>query len=109
MGKEVIVSGIKGESVSLLHSLFRIYTNPVSSGVNLNIEVRQAEEGYFILQLLDQSGHIIYRQEIWIDADAGVLNLEIPPVPGGIFFLTLTSKKSGQKFSERIVFQKNMI
>lgn len=84
---------------------FKLFPNPVISGTNLNIEWNQTEEGYYTLQLLNQSGQSVYQKEIWIDTDARLLNIDIPFVPAGSYFISLTSRKSGKRFKEKIILQ----
>lgn len=85
--------------------IFKVSPNPLPSGSNLNIELKQTEEGYYSLQLLNQSGQSVHQQEIWIDAEARLLNIDIPGVAAGSYFLALTNKKSGKKFTEKIIIQ----
>jgi hypothetical protein len=84
---------------------FKVFPNPVESGSSLNIEVKQAEEGYYTIQLLNQSGQSIHQQEIWIDAEARLLSIDVPAVPAGSYILTLINKKSGRKSSDKIIVQ----
>lgn len=84
---------------------FKVFPNPVPSGSNLTIEWGQREEGYYSLQLLNQSGQPVHQQEIWIDAAARLLNVDIPSVATGNYFLVLANKKTGKKFTEKIVIQ----
>jgi hypothetical protein len=84
---------------------FKIYPNPVLSGTSLNIEWKQTEEGYYSLQLLNQSGQVAHRQEIWIDAEARLLSIDVPFISAGSYFLVLTNKKTSKKFSEKIIVQ----
>jgi hypothetical protein len=84
---------------------FKVYPNPVETGTSLNIELKKAEEGYYDLQLFNLSGQIAYQQDIWIDLEARVLNIDIPSVAAGSYFLTLTNKNSGKKFSEKVIIQ----
>lgn len=83
----------------------KIFPNPVISGTSLAIEWTQKEEGYYSSQILNQSGQVIHRQEIWIDAEAGILSFDVPFISSGNYFLLITSKKSGKKFSEKIIIQ----
>jgi hypothetical protein len=85
--------------------LFKIFPNPVPSGSNLSIEWKQTEEGYYTLQLLNQSGQSVHQQEIWIDAAARLLNIDIPSIAKGSYFLSIANKKTGKKFTEKIVIQ----
>ena len=84
---------------------FSVYPNPVSAGTNLNIEWRQTEEGYYLLDLIDQSGKSIHRQEVWIDAEARLLSIDIPVVAAGTYYLQITNKNSGKHFTEKIIIQ----
>ena len=85
--------------------VLNVFPNPVEAGTSLNIELKQAEEGYYKVQLLNQSGQSVHQQEIWIDAEARLLNIDIPIVAAGSYFLALTNKKSGKRFTEKIIIQ----
>jgi Secretion system C-terminal sorting domain len=85
--------------------IFKVFPNPVSSGANLNIELKKTEEGYYTLELLNQSGQSVHMQEIWIDAEARLLNIDLPSFAAGIYFLVLTNKKSERKVTEKIIIQ----
>jgi protocatechuate 3,4-dioxygenase beta subunit len=87
------------------NQLFKVFPNPVSSGTGLTIEWNQRTEGYFTLQLLNQAGQQAYQQELWIDAEARLLSIDIPTVAPGTYFIVFTNKKSGKKFSDKIVVQ----
>ena len=82
-----------------------IYPNPVHSGAPLNFSFKNHDESYYQLQLLNQSGQSIHHQDIWIDAEARVLSMDIPFVAAGSYFLVLSNKKSGKRFTEKIIVQ----
>lgn len=84
---------------------FNTFPNPVKSGASLTIEGKQTEEGYYSLQLLNQLGQSAHQQEICIDAEARISNVDIPPVTAGSYFLVLINKKTGKKFTEKIIVQ----
>ena len=84
---------------------FRVFPNPVSSGANLTIEWIETDEGYYNFQLLNQSGQQAHQQQLWIDAKARLLSIDVPLVAAGSYFLILTNKKTGKKFSEKIIIQ----
>jgi CarboxypepD_reg-like domain len=86
-------------------AIFKVSPNPVSSGANLNIEVNKVKEGYYTIVLINQSGQSVYRKEIWIDTEAGLLSIEVPSVAAGNYFLEMTNKKSGERFTEKIILQ----
>ncbi|RYG33987.1 MAG: carboxypeptidase regulatory-like domain-containing protein, partial [Chitinophagaceae bacterium] len=83
---------------------FTLFPNPVSSGSSLNIELLQKiTEGYYLLRLVNTSGSELFRKEIWIDADARVMNIELPPVSVGNYFLSLKEKNTGKDFVEKLL------
>lgn len=84
---------------------FKIFPNPVDAGTNLSIEWKQTEEGYYTLQLLSELGQSVYQQEIWIDAEAKLLSIDVPQVTSGNYFLVFTNKKTGKKFTEKLIIQ----
>lgn len=84
---------------------FKVFPNPIQSGASLNIEWKQPEEGEYMLQLFNQSGQLIFNKAMWIDKDARVLNLEIPNVAAGNYFLRMTNKPSGKSYSEKIIIE----
>lgn len=87
-------------------SNFKIFPNPVTAGTNLNIEVKEKiKEGYYTLDLINQSGQSVYQREIWIDEEARLLNIDVPVVKTGNYFITITNKKSGKRFTEKLIIQ----
>jgi CarboxypepD_reg-like domain/Secretion system C-terminal sorting domain len=96
-----LITGAKSNN----QSNFNLFPNPLPAGSALNIEWKATEEGYYQLQLINQSGQQVHQQEIWIDAAAKVLNLDIPTVAAGSYFLALINKKTGKKFTEKLIIQ----
>jgi hypothetical protein len=83
----------------------KIFPNPARSGTSINIEWKQSETGYYLLQLLNPSGQLVFTKEIWIDEEARVLNLPLPPVAAGTYFLRMTNKKTGKGYTEKVIIQ----
>ncbi len=82
-----------------------IYPNPVLSGTLLNLRIKNTDEGFYQLQLLNQTGQTIQQKEIWMDADTGLLSIDVPFVDAGSYFLVLTNKKTGKKLTGKIIIQ----
>ena len=80
---------------------FRVFPNPVSSGANLTIEWIETDEGYYNFQLLNQSGQQAHQQQLWIDAKARLLSIDVPLVAAGSYFLILTNKKTERNFRRK--------
>ena len=83
---------------------FKVYPNPVTSGF-VNLAFSKLEQGYYELQIITLSAQQVLQKEIWIDAEARLLNMDIPAVAAGSYYLILTNKKSGKKFSEKLLIQ----
>lgn len=116
VGELVVVSPPKNKQlknvplIPVIHEenqtiLFKVFPNPQESGSALNIELKKAEEGYYSIQLLDLSGQSVKQQEVWIDAEAKVLNFDLPDVAAGSYFVVMTNKKSGKHYSEKVVIE----
>jgi hypothetical protein len=92
-------------NISAHESTIRIYPNPLPSGSGLSIEWKQTEEGYYNLQLLNATGQSVHQKEIWIDAEARLLHIDLPAVAAGSYFLYITNKKTGKRLTEKILVQ----
>ncbi len=84
---------------------FKTYPNPVKSGATLNIEWTQTETGDYYMQIINQAGALVYSRQLWIDAEARVLNIQVPSVSAGVYFLRMLHKGSGKSFTEKIIIQ----
>lgn len=86
-------------------SMLKVYPNPVMTGASINIDCSKLEEGYYTYQLFSMTGQQIEQKQIWIDAEAGIINMEIPSVAAGSYILTLTNRETRKKFTEKILVQ----
>jgi hypothetical protein len=84
---------------------FYIFPNPIKSGGYVSAGIHSLEEGYYSVQFSALSGQLIQQKEIWIDESARVLNLDAPVAAAGTYFITLINKKTGKKFSQKIIIQ----
>jgi CarboxypepD_reg-like domain len=84
-------------------SSMKVYPNPTASGKSINLELEDIAEGYYSYELLTLSGQQIQQKEIWIDAEAKVLNIDLPSIAAGNYFISLINRKSRQKFTEKII------
>ncbi|OSZ77498.1 hypothetical protein CAP36_14040 [Chitinophagaceae bacterium IBVUCB2] len=99
-----VTTEVKAQPRAIVNKI-SVYPNPLLSGGDLTIEWNKSEEGYFLLQLLNLSGQQVHKKEIWIDADARILSLDIPKVAAGSYFIVFTNKRSGRKYSEKIIIK----
>lgn len=81
-----------------------IYPNPIKTNSALNVELNQKETGTYSLQLFNISGQLLFTKETWIDNET-ILNLQLPSVSAGNYFLRMTNKKSGKSYTEKIIVQ----
>lgn len=82
-----------------------VFPNPAVSGGSVNLSFQKLDEGYYNLQLISLGGQLIQQKEIWIDSEARLLNLELPTVAAGIYFVVLANKITGKKYSQKIIVQ----
>ncbi len=82
-----------------------VYPNPVAAGTAINLSFKQLAEGYYQLHIISPSGQLILQKEIWIDSEARLLNVDMPGVAAGNYFLVLINKKTGKKYSEKLIIQ----
>lgn len=95
----------KNTELAVADKIFFIYPNPVVAGSSVNISLKNSAEGYYQLQLLSQAGQVVRQHEIWIDAEARLMDIEIPVVAAGSYIMVLGNKKTGQKFTEKIIIK----
>lgn len=80
-----------------------LFPNPVTSGSALHISFGTLKEGYYQLVVYGYSGQLVLQKEIWMDANARVLSLELPVMAAGNYILSMKHKESGEKTGERFV------
>ncbi|MBI3140193.1 MAG: carboxypeptidase-like regulatory domain-containing protein [Sphingobacteriales bacterium] len=82
-----------------------VYPNPVQAGQSLTISFEKMEEGYYAVQFVSLAGQTVKQEEIWIDAEARLMNLRVPPVAAGGYILYLVNKKTGQQSSATLILE----
>ena len=113
MGGLYIVNDYKKDNPSMkiieapLHteSRLKIFPNPIPQNASLNLDVKKMEEGYYHLQIINSEGRVYVQKELWIDDEAGLLNINLPTLSSGTYFVVLTSKKSAKKFTEKLIVE----
>jgi hypothetical protein len=84
---------------------FYVFPNPVKSGGFIGLGVQMLEAGTYDCQFLDLSGKLLMQKDISIDPESRLMNIDAPRVPSGSYLFVLVNKKSGKKYSEKIVIQ----
>lgn len=85
--------------------MIKVYPNPVVAGTNINIGCQKLNEGYYYIQLSAQSGQQVLNKQTWIDGEVQVLNIDIPNVAAGVYFLKLTNKETNKRFTQKVVIE----
>ena len=93
------------KSPAEIPSMIKVYPNPVVSGTNINIGCQKLQEGYYNILLSNQSGQQVLNKQTWIDGETQVLNIDIPTVAAGVYFLKLTNKETNKRFTQKIIVQ----
>lgn len=89
-----------------LHTVqpFKIYTQSSALHTELIIECsRPVEEGYYHFSICNEKGRMIQQQEWWIDKNARSMNLEVPGMINGDYYLQIINTGNGNTFREKIV------
>ncbi|HEX7905200.1 MAG TPA: carboxypeptidase-like regulatory domain-containing protein, partial [Chitinophagaceae bacterium] len=84
---------------------FNIFPNPLPAGNELTIQWQKQEEGYYLIELINPSGQSVFSKKIWVDAEARLLNLAIPAVVAGNYFIRIANTKTNKSFTEKIIIQ----
>jgi len=104
--KRISKNDKKAEDLNKQNSIaIKVYPNPVSPGSALSIKLNKLPDGFYSFKLLNLSGQLIQQKEIWVETKTGLLQLEIPSVSAGNYFLTITAKKTGKILTEKIIVQ----
>jgi hypothetical protein len=116
MGEVVVVGRVapkKIKPVPLFKKIFKdtafvnftVFPNPAPAGSVLNINWNKKKTGDYTAQLFSQSGNLIHTQDLHIDEKARVLNVQLPSVSAGSYFIKMTNKKTGKFVSEKIIIE----
>ncbi|HEX2845655.1 MAG TPA: carboxypeptidase-like regulatory domain-containing protein [Chitinophagaceae bacterium] len=85
---------------------FKMFPNPLAPGSSLNIElINKLKEGYYDMLVTRLDGKQAFQKKIWIDAEAKVMNIELPFMAAGNYIVSLKNKKSGKAFGEKLVIR----
>jgi CarboxypepD_reg-like domain/Secretion system C-terminal sorting domain len=116
-GEAVVTMGLvatkKTKPVPLFKKIFKdtafvnftVFPNPAPAGSVLNINWNKKQSGNYTAQLFSQSGNLIHAQDLHIDEKARVLNVQLPSVSAGSYFIKMTNKKTGKFVSEKIIIE----
>jgi hypothetical protein len=86
-------------------TFFRVYANPARANSNVFIDAKKSEEGSYAIQLLNISGQLIRQEQAKIEKGMGAISFAIPAIPSGSYVITLVNKKTGKKYSEKLIVQ----
>jgi hypothetical protein len=100
---DVPVTSKKVEQKFIASSI-KIFPNPAPSGASLNIDFKEIPEGDYNISFLTLSGQLVRQEQLRIDAGMRTLQLA-PNLKAGGYFMVLTNKKTGKKFTEKILIQ----
>lgn len=88
-------------------SFFNIYPQLSSAHTELLIECHKpVEEGYYTFSIWNEKGRPIQQQNLWIDKDAKSMNLEVPGMIKGDYYLEILNANNGNAFREKITIGK---
>ena len=87
------------------YKFFKVYPNPVSAGSLVKLELNKSEAGEYQVDLIDQNGQLIHSTTIVFETENKFNSFNIPMIITGVYFLRMTNKKSGKKYTEKIIIE----
>lgn len=82
---------------------FKIYPNPVQAGQVIKLEIRNAEGGEYLADLINQNGQIIHSSSVRPEKNKS--DYLVPTTTAGTYVLRLTNKQTRKKHVEKIVIK----
>ena len=92
------------DSIIAVFSKFSVYPNPVIPGQTIVLENKKLPGDDYGIDMVNQSGQIVHSEERAISSKQKI-NIAIPYLPAGVYFLHLTGKKSSTLYSEKIIIE----
>jgi hypothetical protein len=96
---------VPGKIKPVHFSSFKIYSNPVRANSSVFIKPEKTELGLYAIELLNLSGQSIKQEEAKFEIGMSVISFSIPSIPAGSYFVNLINKKTGKKYSEKLIVQ----
>ena len=81
------------------------YPNPVRKNSSLTVEMKNANDGNYSLQLISLAGQIVLSKETGINKSEAIAKLDIRNIPSGAYILQMINKQSGKKYSEKVIVE----
>ena len=74
----------------------RAYPNPVGAGQELRLETAELRPGDYLLRWHTPLGQVLAQNQLGITPGETVLQISVPEIPAGIYFLSIFNQQSGQ-------------
>ena len=84
---------------------FKVYSNPAKPNSTVYIKPEKPDPGLYTIQLFNLSGQLIKQEAVNIEKGMGAISFAIPSIVPGTYAVTLLNKKTGKKYSEKLVIQ----
>lgn len=84
---------------------FKIFPNPALAGSQTKIELKKAEAGEYIADLINQNGQVVHSSILEFTGGTESNSYSIPTMIAGTYFLRLTNRQSRKYHVEKIVIQ----
>ena len=84
---------------------FKVYSNPARPNSTIYVKPEKPESGSYSIQLFTLSGQLIRQEIVNIEKTMGAISFSIPAITPGTYAVTLLNKKTGKKYSEKLIVQ----
>lgn len=103
--REVFVWDTLYNKITSLVTRPKVYPNPVKLNSLLTVDIGKHKAGTHSFQFFSVAGQLISTKEIWMDENMRSIQLQIPAVSSGTYFLKIINKESGKFTSEKIIVE----
>lgn len=116
MGKMIFAGGVSvSRNINIIDTIcnavlpkkkaLKLYPNPIKRNNLLTIEMKKHETGTYLLQLAAANGQVVLSKEKWMDKNDRVIQIDIPSIAAGVYFVNMINKRSGKNNAGKIIVE----
>lgn len=83
----------------------KLYPNPVNTNKSLMIECNTSKNAEHVVQLVSMNGQIVYSKEISMAKDERFIEVIVPGIAAGVYFVNLVNKQTGKTKTAKLIVE----
>lgn len=109
-GEVIVVKSRKKKKTNILHQEEKVcsvtfYPNPIQQSGNLTINLKNAELGFYNVQISNLQGQLMQTEKIELAKKQTSISFALKAIPTGNYVVIITNAKLGKKISTQLVVQ----